>query len=282
MSSVSSDQTTSAPLPRTLFGYEVLDKLGEGGAGSIYAASDPSTGQLYAIKHVKLNTDKDRRMYDQLKNEFQIGKQVTHPSLRKSIEMKSNGGGMRKTTEAILVLELVHGMSMIDRLPPTFKEMLDALIKSAEAITALHELGYVHADLKPRNILVDDDGTVKLIDMGHSCTKGSVKPRMQGTEGYMAPEQKHCQPLNAQTDVFGFGATMYHLLTGQRLASGFSDKALDKSGPPTPPPAEIAQQLPSELMVLVMQCVREDIRARPASMDEVLEKLIQIRRKLAR
>jgi serine/threonine-protein kinase len=96
----------------------------------------------------------------------------------------------------------------------------------------------------------------------------------------MSPEQRHCEPMTVRTDVFGFGATMYHLLTGQRLTTAFSDKVQEQMGPTPPPPAEIAQRLPPELMMLVMQCVRPEIQARPASMDAVLDRLIQIRRKL--
>src|SRR6185436_819537 len=146
MTSASSEEQQQVQIPRSLFGYEILGKLGEGGAGAIYAGNDAKTGQLYALKHVILRTDKDRRIYDQLKNEYTVGRAVAHPTLRKSIDMKTNGGGMRKTTEALLVLELVHGINMIDRLPPTFRLMLDAMTQSAEAIQALHEAGYIHCD----------------------------------------------------------------------------------------------------------------------------------------
>src|SRR5437763_1786084 len=92
-------------MPKNLFGYEVLDFIGEGAGSRIYVVSSPQTRQLYALKHVTRNTDKDERFIEQLEAEFEVGRKVTDAGLRKSIDLKLNKTGLlRKVSEAALVL----------------------------------------------------------------------------------------------------------------------------------------------------------------------------------
>src|SRR3954468_9120141 len=102
--------TKADGLPKSLFGYDILERVGEGAASIIYAVSDPKTRQLYALKHVIRRSEKDDRFIDQLQNEFRVSENLRHPGLRRSIDLKMNKTLFRKTLDAGLVMELVHGV----------------------------------------------------------------------------------------------------------------------------------------------------------------------------
>src|SRR5205823_14730703 len=91
--------------PKSIFGYEVIDCIGEGAGSRIYAVDDPRTRQLYALKHVVRNTDKDARFIEQLEREYEIGRQFRQSGLRRSIDMKQNRTLLGKVTEAALIME---------------------------------------------------------------------------------------------------------------------------------------------------------------------------------
>ena len=87
----------------------------------------------------------------------------------------------------------------------------------ANGLGAMHLQGYIHCDIKPNNILINPNGSIKIIDLGQSCRNGTTKTRIQGTPDYIAPEQVRRQPLDQRTDVFNLGATMYWALTGKNV-----------------------------------------------------------------
>src|SRR5579872_3460033 len=168
-------ERAESAVPRSLFGYEVIDFLGEGAGSMIYAASDPITHQLYAIKHVAVKVEKDQRFVEQLVNEYEIGQKVQHPALRRCIDLKLTKTLLRKVTEAALVMEMVEGTSCETRPPKDIAMLVDVFLQTATALAALHAQNFVHCDLKPNNILVTNDKKVKLIDFGQTCPVSSVK-----------------------------------------------------------------------------------------------------------
>jgi serine/threonine-protein kinase len=271
-------ETEAHPLPKTVFGYDVVDFIGEGAGSRIFAVTHPTTRQLYALKHVLPKTDKDQRFVEQLETEFEVGKQVSHPGLRRSLDVKITRTLLtRKVTEAALVLELFDGVSLERRLPQSLPQLVEVFIRSAEALHALHALGYVHCDLKPNNILVDSAAkAVKVIDLGQAAKAGTAKSRIQGTPDYIAPEQVKCLPVTVQTDVFNFGATMYWSLCGRKLptlfniAKGQNSFLLDTQ---FASPRDCNKQVPETLSNLVMECVRTNPQKRPADMAELGRRL---------
>src|SRR6202011_4672763 len=101
--------TTAPSLPKSLFGYDVVSRLGEGAGSILYVVCDPQSGQLYALKHVVRKTEKDIRFIEQLQTEFEMSRSFRHPVLRKSIDLKINKKLLGGITDAGLVLELVDG-----------------------------------------------------------------------------------------------------------------------------------------------------------------------------
>jgi serine/threonine-protein kinase len=263
-------------IPKSLFGYDVIDYIGEGAGSRIYAVSRPESGQIYALKHVTRKNDKDVRFIEQLENEFNVSQKFSHPGLRKSIDVKVNHTLLRKPTDACLVMELFDGSPLDSQTRRSVPEIVEIFIKVAEALDSLHAHGYVHCDLKPNNILVDSTGAVKVIDFGQACPVGTTKSRIQGTPDFIAPEQVKCEPVSIRTDVFNFGATMYWALCGRSLPTLFTLKKSENSflfDDIMASPASLNPRVPEALSNLVMECVKTNPGKRPADLKEVGRRL---------
>ena len=263
-------------VPRNLFGYDIIDFLGEGAGSMIYAASDPVTHQLYALKHVIVKVEKDLRFVEQLTNEFEIGQKIQHPALRKCIDIKLTKTLLRKVTDAALIMEMVEGTSCEMRPPKDMVLMASVFHQTAEALAALHQQNFVHCDLKPNNIMVKPDKKVKIIDFGQACPIGSVKKRIQGTPDFIAPEQVRCEPVTIQTDVYNLGATFYWMLSGAKLPTLFTLKKKQNSflmADAIKQPHELNPKVPENLSNLVMECCRITPAKRPANMQELCRRL---------
>ena len=284
----SEEHTTVVPLssrPNELFGYEIIDALGEGAGSTIYAATDPQTRQIVALKHVVVKCDKDQRFVDQLKAEFEVGQKVSHPGLRKSLDLKTKTTWLGKVTEAALLMELVDGTPLDREMPRELIALVDCFARTAEALGALHAMGYCHCDLKPANILLSASGKTKVIDLGQASPLGTKKQRIQGTPDFIAPEQVKCHAVTQQTDVFNLGVTMYWCLSGEKLQTLFTAGQGENSfvvNDQIRTPHDIRPRVPENLSNLVMECVKLKPERRPADMNEVAHRLEVIRFSLAR
>ena len=178
-----------------LLHYDVIDVLGEGAASTIYRVNDPATGRKFALKHVKRIDAKDIRFIQQIENEFEISRQFTHANLRRSFDLKINKTLLLKVAEAFLVMELFEGHTLDLRPPSTLLDTVETFIQTCHGLRAMHQMGFVHADLKPNNILRSEAGAVKVIDFGQSCRLGIIKERIQGTPDYISPEQVARRPI---------------------------------------------------------------------------------------
>ncbi len=203
--------------------FEMISCLGYGARSTIYAVSEKKTGQVYALKRVVRKSAEDDRFLEQAEQEYAIASQFDHPALRKCIRMIRRRK-MLKTAELFLLMEFFDGTSLDVHRPDNLIKMIQVFVQVAAGLTAVHRLGYVHADIKPNNILVNEKLQAKIIDFGQSCSIGTVKTRIQGTPDYIAPEQVARGPLTPATDVFNFGATMYWCCTDHHIPTLISEK----------------------------------------------------------
>ncbi len=270
-------------LPRQVGGYEVLDFLGEGAGSVIYAVSQASTRQIFALKHVVVQTERDQRFVAQLVNEFEVGSKVSHPLLRRYLDVKIFRRLFRNISEAVLLMEMVEGTNC-ELYPPSDVALIAKIFhRTAEALGALHAQGFVHCDLKPQNILLTSERKVKVIDLGQACPIGEAKTRVQGTPDFMAPEQVRREPVSVQTDVYNLGAAFYWLLTRRKLPTLYTTRKGINSfllANAVPPPHEINSSVPQNLSNLVMECVRTTPAKRPANTEELCRRLDVIRHTL--
>jgi eukaryotic-like serine/threonine-protein kinase len=264
-------------MAQKLLHYDVLERLGEGARSTIYAVRDPDTGKIFALKHVVRAEQKDIRFIEQMETEYDISRQFTHPNLRKSYELKINKTMLLKPAEAFLLMELVDGKPLDVRLPSNMIDIVDTFIQAAQGLKAMHAMGYAHCDIKPNNILRNDQGVVKIIDFGQSCKIGTVKERIQGTPDYIAPEQVSRRPISVQTDVFNLGATLYWALLGRHIPTLYT---VNKKGENSflldtriDSPQDLNPRVPPALSNLVMECISTRSQKRPSDMDQVITRL---------
>jgi len=258
-----------------IIGYEVLATLGKGARSTIYAVKDKKNN-IYALKQVVKEGPEDQRFVDQAVSEHQIARKLNHPALRQSFKLIRQRKVLR-TSEVYVLMEMVDGITLEEY---EFKDMTDfceIMKKVADGLQAFHNAGYVHADLKPNNIMVDEKQVVKIIDFGQSCTDHTVKPRIQGTPDYIAPEQVKRKQITPKTDVFNLGATMYWLTTRKHLPTILGD--LNEAGTlraaprVAKPPIERNPDIPPALSSLIMACVQDEPSERPSGMKQIRDRL---------
>jgi len=264
-------------MAQKLLHYDVLERLGEGARSTIYAVIDPETKQVYALKHVHRESQKDIRFIQQMETEFEISRQFTHPNLRRTFELKIVKSMLLKVNEAYLLMELVDGRPLDVRLPTDMIDIVDTFIQAAQGLKAMHAMGYVHCDIKPNNILRSEAGKVKVIDFGQSCRIGTIKERIQGTPDYIAPEQVARRPVSIATDVFNLGASLYWALTGRHIPTLYT---VNKKGENSflldtriDTPQDLNPRVPPALSNLVIECISTNPKKRPDDMDQVITRL---------
>ena len=259
-----------------LSGYNIKEKLGIGARSQIYQVTKPDSEEIFALKRVVREEDEDTRFLDQAITEFEVSSKFNHPTLRRSLELKRFRKWM-KLAEVHVIMEFVGGVTLEKRRPERMEDAIDLFIKLAEGLDVIHQAGYVHADIKPNNIILTDNGP-KIIDFGQSCPIGFIKPRIQGTPDYIAPEQVKRRHLTAQTDIYNLGATLYWALTGQTFPTlisrkGKSDEFTIATGAGTPSPQQINHAIPAVLSRLVMESCAFRRSDRPNDMKEVIKRL---------
>lgn len=258
-----------------LDGYEIISCLGYGARSTIYAVSEKKTGQLYALKRIIRKTSEDDRFLEQAEQEYAIASQFDHAALRRCYKIIRKRK-LLKTIELQLLMELVDGTSLDVHRPGSLVKMIQVFLQVASGLAAMHRLGYVHADIKPNNILVNEKLAVKIIDFGQSCSVGTIKQRIQGTPDYIAPEQVGRGPLTAATDVFNFGATMYWCTTDHHIPTLIPRKKADHEKPAPrelKAPHELNPRIPMPLSRLIVDCVQNRPSHRPPDFTTVIPRL---------
>ena len=221
--------------PGTRLGvYQVTAKIGEGGMGQVWQATDTQLNRQVALKILPDAFAADPERLARFTREAQILASLNHPNIA-AIDGIEEAEGTRA-----LVLELVEGPTLADRIatgPIPLDEALPIAKQIAEALEAAHEAGVIHRDLKPANIKVRKDGTVKVLDFGlakaldpaptgdpsQSPTLTAAATQMgviMGTAAYMSPEQASGETTDKRSDIWSFGVVLFEMLTGQRLFTG--------------------------------------------------------------
>jgi len=255
-------------------GFSIIKRIGTGARSTIYMATDEQDEINVALKRIVFERPEDSRIFEQAETEYKVGRRIDHPYVRKCYKLKKIRS-LFKVRELLLSMELFDGKNLEDS--PTLS-LLDVLLvfrMVASGLQAMHQQGFIHCDIKPNNILMSESGSIKIIDLGQSCKIGTVKPRIQGTPDYIAPEQVRRKPLGPKTDIFNLGATMYWALTGKHTPTLIPKK--NKFGLPIPQtrraPHELRKQLPIGISKLVMDCIKDDPSERPRNMTTVISRL---------
>lgn len=202
--------------------YELGDLLGEGGEARVFRAEDRQTGEVVALKILRAELAKDANVVRRFVAEAKLLIELQSPHIVRGVRVAREG------QTYFFAMEVVDGQNLQERLDDegALDEdlALDVVRQAAEALAALHDRALVHRDIKPGNLMLDESGVVRLIDLGFAIAGGGGADEAETTAGtvhYIAPEQARGQSgLDVRADIYALGATLYHLLTGSLPFSG--------------------------------------------------------------
>jgi serine/threonine protein kinase len=258
-----------------LEGFSILKRLGTGARSVIYLAADEANKRQVALKRAIYERPEDSRIFEQMEAEYKVAKAINHRYIRKCYDLIKLRSFL-SVREVLLTMEFFEGRTLEDSPGMSLIDVMLIFKMVADGLHAMHEQGFVHCDIKPNNIMINPNGSIKIIDLGQSCRTGTTKTRIQGTPDYIAPEQVRRQPLDQRTDVFNLGATMYWALTGKNVPTLIPKKneAIGFDLPkPVRTPNEFQSQIPMGISNLVMDCVKDNPVERPADMNVVVSRL---------
>jgi hypothetical protein len=189
--------------------YKVLERLGEGAMGAVWLVEDSTSQQLLAMKVLSGQMEHGDKSFLQLKQEFRLMTQLHHPNCCAVYDY-----GQLPEGSPYLTMELVPGQGLDEMLPTGVDEFRALFSQLLLALGYVHQLGYVHCDIKSQNVRVKPDGTVKLMDYGLMELAGRSGAPIKGTLAYLAPEVVKRGPIDRRADLYSLGALAYEMLTG--------------------------------------------------------------------
>ncbi len=253
---------------QTIGPYRILEKIGEGGMGSVFKAEQASVHRLVVIKVLAANVADDPAMLDRFKRELDIIAQLEHPHILPVYDFGEAEGS------PYIVMRYMGGGSLLDQLQSrtlSHEQILRCFEQIAAALDYAHDRNVIHRDLKPANILLDERGNAYLADFGLAKTLGGVADLTKtgsilGTPAYMSPEQARGEKLDARSDVYSLGIMVYQALTGQQPFSGKTPWELISKQLTEPPPllTTINPDLPLAAEEAVSAALVKDREQRPA------------------
>ena len=252
--------------------YEVLSQIGTGGTGIVYKVRDLETGEIVALKILKPEIASDPDVQENFKRELCLARKITHKNVCRIHEFSRSNG------TAYTSMEFVQGESLLSRLNRVGSLPLNEALEIARQICAglreAHAQGIVHRDLKPANIMLDRNGTVKIMDFGIARMvqrDGPMTGTIVGTPAYMAPEQAELKPVSSCTDIYALGLLLYEMTTGVAAFDGHTPVAVALKQIREYPkrPREIVPQLSRAIDAVIMKCLQKDAAKRFQSVAEL-------------
>lgn len=259
---------------RTVGHYRILSELGSGGMGTVYLAEDTKLGRKVALKVLPAEMARDPERRGRFVREARAVAALNHPNIVVIHSVEEDGD------IPFLTMEHVTGRRLTQLIPPEGMRLRDffaVAIPLADAIYGAHRQGVTHRDLKPDNVMINDEGRVKVLDFGlaklfeaapaergmNTMTVADVATRegkILGTAAYMSPEQAEGKAIDARTDIFSLGVILFEMLTGRRPFTGDSQvSTLSSVLRDTPPPVhEVKPDLPRHLGRIVHRCLAKE------------------------
>ena len=260
--------------------YEILELIGRGGMANVYKAKCHRLNRLVAVKVLKSDLAEDADFRRRFRDESQAVAMLSHPNIVSVYDVS------RGETEYI-VMELIDGITlkqyMEKRGQLNWREALHFITQIMKALSHAHSRGIIHRDIKPQNIMVLRDGSVKVADFGIACLANSANTLTQealGSVHYMSPEQARGDRTDARSDIYSAGVVLYEMLTGRLPFEGDNAVSVAIQHLSSVPlsPREINPDVPEALELICMKAMASDLEKRYASADEMLADLEEFRK----
>jgi serine/threonine protein kinase len=256
--------------------YELRRPLGHGAMAVVDLADDVELGRPVALKRLAENLARDEDRRSRFLREARLAARLSHPNVVRVYDVGEDEG------RPFIAMEYVEGETLAElvarrgALPP--EEVVSLGVQACRALAAAHAAGLVHRDVKPHNLLLGDDGTLKLGDFGIAVglegTRLTEAGTVLGTAAYLAPEQARGGEVSAAADVYGLGAVLYELVSGRPPRTVTS---LGELGGHEPyrirDVRELAPKVPAPLAAVVMRCLAFEPSERPASAADLAREL---------
>ncbi len=252
--------------------YEILRSLGRGGMGEVYLARDTRLGREVALKLLPVDMRADAGRRARFEREAQAVAALNHPHVVTLYAVEEADG------LPFLVMEYVEGRTLDEEIPPgglPVRRFFELGLALTEAVAAAHAKGITHRDLKPRNVMIDREGRLKVLDFGLAklldrpdagadddtvAADVTREGTIVGTVAYMSPEQAEGKPVDSRSDVFSLGILLYQMATGLQPFKGDSQLSILAAvlrDHPTPV-VEVRPELPRQLARIVRRCLEKD------------------------
>jgi eukaryotic-like serine/threonine-protein kinase len=257
--------------------YRVERTIGSGGMALVVLARDTELDRPVAIKLLAENLARDAEFRRRFVREARLAAGLAHPNVARIFDAGEDGD------RPYIVMEHVEGETLADvlarrgRVPPD--EAVRLAIQACAGLQHAHDTGLVHRDVKPQNLLLRDDGTLKLVDFGIAraaeTTRLTQAGTILGTAAYLAPEQAAGDEVTSAADVYSLGVVLYELLTGRTpyTFETLAELADRSAADPIRPIADLAPGVPPALEDVVMRCLARNPAYRPSSAAELAREL---------
>ena len=250
-------ETSTHSADRTVGKYIAKHKLGSGSWAIVYHGVHSALNKTVAIKMLKHQMAMDKEFSARFVREAEIIANMNHPNIVHVYDIEN------LYATHFIIMEYLEGESLEQMLKRkgwlNSKETVHFLLQVCSGLDYAHQLGIIHQDIKPGNILVQKDDTLKILDFGLACPTGSENFEMEGTIQYMSPEQINSYPVDARTDIYCLGITAFEMITGEKPYpdENLQEMMIKKLGEDIPNPAEYREGLPERLCSFIMKaCAR--------------------------
>ncbi len=272
--------------------YEILSALGSGAMGEVYRAKDPKLGREIAIKVLP---EMASERLSRFEREAKAVAALNHPNIV-TVHSVEEVEGVH-----FITMELVQGKTLTDLIPKkglALNKFFELAIPLADAVSAAHQKGVIHRDLKPDNLMQDEVGRLKILDFGLAkwrqelleaglselpTQRATGEGRIVGTVAYMSPEQAEGKSVDHRSDLFSIGIILYEMATGQRPFRGETAASVLASIIKETPPSvtEVNPALPKPLWRITRRCLAKDPERRYQSAKEIRNELEELKGELA-